>query len=118
MSNYVTIAIRYQLLDLSVDDNGNVTILGQRPMTGEDSTAAAGCGHAFGLSPTVVERAAPIPATTWRLGAVVVFDRGVLKEQAEAVLDDLANRGLVELRSCSSVEEFHEELGGPVWYVP
>jgi len=57
-----------------------------------------------------------------RVGAVLVFQDGVTKTQAEEVLRDLEKRGLVDgsewVENKTPVHEYVAAHGGPVWYIP
>lgn len=54
-----------------------------------------------------------------RLGAVIVFMENISQEEADAVLSRLVEEGFID-SACSNLEiqEFDEEHGYPVFYIP
>ena len=58
-----------------------------------------------------------------RLGTVLVFKTGVARARAEKLLAELAATGVLEGShrvdgATHRIEEFDDEYGGPVWYIP
>lgn len=55
-------------------------------------------------------------------GAVIIFNPGVLREEAERTLRDLEARGIIDgsqwVGGKTPVHGFNPEHGGPVWYIP
>lgn len=62
-----------------------------------------------------------------RLGTVLVFKEGTTKAEAQKALRKLEEMGLIEIthfefagrkQTSPSINEFDDEWGGPVWYIP
>lgn len=70
------------------------------------ATLAASSGH--------------VPESSPRVGAVIVFKKGITKAEAERFLTTLSayTDNAYYVSGKINVHEFDEAYGGPVWYVP